>query len=147
MIQQTTVKYNRKTPTGKSTTIRRIFTIPPHWWYFIIYPAYLQTIKYYLIIIGAYILEVSVFRLITRCFPMDMRHYKEWIKIGLNILYYRKEQRLTQQQLADACGEEGISRAFIQRIETGVSSCSVDTLIDIANALDIPLYKLFEFKD
>ncbi len=78
---------------------------------------------------------------------MDIRHYKEWIQIGLNILHYRKEQRLTQEQLADACGEDGISRNFIQRIETGVSSCSVDTLIDIANALNIPLYKLFEFKD
>ena len=78
---------------------------------------------------------------------MDIRHYKEWIQIGLNILNYRKEQRLTQEQLADACGEDGISRNFIQRIETGVSSCSVDTLIDIANALNIPLYKLFEFKD
>ena len=78
---------------------------------------------------------------------MDMRHYKEWIKIGLNILYYRKERRMTQQQLADECGEDGISRAFIQRIETGVSSCSVDTLIDIANALNIPLAKLCEFKE
>ena len=78
---------------------------------------------------------------------MDIRHYKEWIQIGLNFLHYRKEQRLTQEQLADACGEDGISRNFIQRIETGVSSCSVDTLIDIANALNIPLYKLFEFKD
>ena len=78
---------------------------------------------------------------------MDMRHYKDWIKIGLNILYYRKERRWAQQQLADACGEEGMSRAFIQRIESGNSSCSVDTLIDIASALDIPLYKLFEFKE
>lgn len=78
---------------------------------------------------------------------MDMRHYKNWIKIGLNILYYRKEQGLTQQQLADACGEEGMSRAFLQRIETGVSSCSVDTLMDIAQALNVPLYKLFEFKE
>ena len=78
---------------------------------------------------------------------MDMRHYKEWIKIGLNILYYRKERRMTQQQLADEWGEDGISRAFIQRIETGVSSCSVDTLIDIAKALNIPLAKLFEFKE
>lgn len=78
---------------------------------------------------------------------MDMRHYKEWIKIGLNILYYRKEQRLTQQQLADLCGGDGISRTFIQRIETGTSSCSLDTLIEIAKALHIPLYKLFEFKD
>ena len=78
---------------------------------------------------------------------MDIRHYNEWVKIGLNILYYRKEQRLTQEQLADLCGEDGISRTFIQRIETGVSSCSVDTLIDIAKALNIPLHKLFEFKE
>ena len=78
---------------------------------------------------------------------MDIRHYNEWIQIGSNILHYRKEQRLTQEQLADACGEDGISRNYIQRIETGVSSCSLDTLIDIAQALHIPLYKLFEFKE
>ena len=78
---------------------------------------------------------------------MDIRHYNEWIQIGLNILHYRKEQRLTQEQLADACGEDGISRNYIQRSETGVSSCSLDTLIDIAQALHIPLYKLFEFKE
>lgn len=78
---------------------------------------------------------------------MDICHYKEWLQIGLNILHYRKELGLTQEQLADACGETGISRNFIQRIETGVSSCSLDTLIDIAKALNIPLYKLFEFKE
>ena len=78
---------------------------------------------------------------------MKMRHYKEWIQIGLNILHYRKEQRLTQEDLAALCGEDGISRTYIQRIETGVSSCSVDTLMDIAKALNIPLYKLFVFKD
>ena len=77
---------------------------------------------------------------------MDIRHYKEWVQIGLNILHYRKERRMTQEQLADACGENGISRNFIQRIETGVSSCSVDTLIDIAGGLEIPVYKLFEFR-
>ena len=59
----------------------------------------------------------------------------------------REVAGMTQQQLADECGEDGISRAFIQRIETGVSSCSLDTLIDIAKALDVPLYKLFVFKE
>lgn len=78
---------------------------------------------------------------------MDIRHYNEWVQIGLNILHYRKEQRLTQQQLSDLCGESGPSRNYIQRIETGVSSCSLDTLIDIAKGLNIPLYKLFEFKE
>ena len=77
---------------------------------------------------------------------MKIRHYDTWVKIGLNILYYRKEQRLTQDQLAALCGEEGLSRNHIQRIETGAAGCSVDTLIDIANALHVPLYKLFTFK-
>ena len=36
---------------------------------------------------------------------------------------------------------------YLQRIETAACSCSVDVLIDIAKALDIPLYKLFEFKN
>ena len=74
---------------------------------------------------------------------MDIQHYDTWIKIGLNILYYRKEQRLTQEQLAE---EVGVGRNHIQRIETGAAGCSVDTLIDIADALNVPLFKLFEFK-
>lgn len=42
---------------------------------------------------------------------------------------------------------KGISMQYLQRIETGNTSCSLDMLIDIADALNIPLYKLFEFKD
>ena len=78
---------------------------------------------------------------------MNIRHYDVWVKIGLNILYYRKEQRLTQEQLAEMCGESGVSRNHIQRIETGNAGCSVDTLIEIAKALNVPLYKLIEFKE
>lgn len=78
---------------------------------------------------------------------MNIQNYDTWVKIGLNILHYRKEQRLTQEQLANLCGEVGMSRNHIQRIETGAAGCSVDTLISIAKALDIPLYKLFEFKE
>lgn len=78
---------------------------------------------------------------------MNIQHYDEWVQIGLNILHYRKEQRLTQQELADLCGDGGPSRNYLQRIESGASSCSLDTLIDIAKALNIPLYKLFVFKE
>lgn len=77
---------------------------------------------------------------------MKVLHYDTWVKIGLNILHYRKERRITQAQLAEICGN-GVSTNHIQRVESGYSGCSVDTLIDIAKALDIPLYKLFEFKD
>lgn len=77
---------------------------------------------------------------------LSKKHQNIWIKIGLNILYYRKERRLTQAELAEMAGD-GITPQYLQRIETAVSSCRLDVLIDIAQALDIPLYKLFEFKE
>ncbi len=75
---------------------------------------------------------------------MKMKNHDIWVQIGRNILHYRKEQEMTQMQLAEKCD---ISGNFMQRIETAVSSCSVDTLMDIAEALNIPLVKLFEFRD
>lgn len=78
---------------------------------------------------------------------MKFEHYDIWVKIGLNILYYRKEQGLTQEQLAELVGTDGVSRNHIQRVETAAASCSLDLLIDIAQALNIPLSKLFEFRN
>ena len=75
---------------------------------------------------------------------MKNENFDTWLAIGLNILHYRKEQGMTQMQLAEKCG---LSRNHIQRIESAAKSCSLDTLIDIAEALGIPLKKLFEFKD
>ncbi|MBQ6894781.1 MAG: helix-turn-helix transcriptional regulator [Clostridia bacterium] len=75
---------------------------------------------------------------------MKHKNFDIWLAIGLNILHYRKEQGMTQMQLAEKCE---VSRNHIQRIETAATSCSLDTLIDIAEALKIPLKKLFEFKD
>lgn len=75
---------------------------------------------------------------------MKNEYYDTWLGIGLNILHYRKEQGMTQMQLAERAN---ISKNYMQRIETAVSSCTVDTLTDIAKALRIPLYKLFEFRD
>ena len=67
-----------------------------------------------------------------------------YLGIGLNILHYRKEQGMTQEQLAE---KVDISRNHMQRIETATAVSSLDTLIAIANALKIPLHKLFEFKE
>jgi len=75
---------------------------------------------------------------------MKNKNFDTWLAIGLNILHYRKEQGLTQMQLAEKCD---ISRTHMQRIETAAASCTLDTLMDIAEALDIPLKKLFEFRD
>lgn len=75
---------------------------------------------------------------------MKFENYDTWVAIGLNILYYRKEKGLTQMDLAERVN---LSRNHIQRIETATRSCSLDTLMSIAEALEIPLKKLFEFRD
>ena len=75
---------------------------------------------------------------------MKSKNYDVWLGIGLNILHYRREQGMPQMQLAE---NAYISINHMQRIETAACSCTLDTLIDIAEALKIPLQKLFEFRD
>ena len=74
---------------------------------------------------------------------MDNKHYKAYIQIGLNILRYRKEQGITQEQLAEMTG---YSRQHIQRVETAYIAPTVATLLDIAEALNVPLEKLLEIR-
>ncbi len=72
---------------------------------------------------------------------MESKHYKTYVKIGLNIMYNRKEQGITQMQLAEMTS---YSRNHIQQIETACAVPSVDALLDISDALRIPITKLFE---
>jgi len=74
---------------------------------------------------------------------MDDKHYKKYIQIGLNILHYRKEQGLTQFQLAEMTG---YSRNQIQRVETAAAAPSIAILYDISEALDVPIEKLLEIR-
>lgn len=74
----------------------------------------------------------------------NSRHHPIYVQIGLNILYYRKKKGLTQEKLAE---KASYSRNHIQQIETASTIPSVDALLDIAEALEIPPCKLFEFKD
>ncbi|MBP3509169.1 helix-turn-helix domain-containing protein [Oscillibacter sp.] len=71
------------------------------------------------------------------------KHYKAYIQIGLNILHYRKEQGLTQEALAEMTG---YSRNQIQRVETAYSKPSVGILLDISEALGVPVEKFFEMR-
>ncbi|NLU25468.1 MAG: helix-turn-helix transcriptional regulator [Clostridiales bacterium] len=74
---------------------------------------------------------------------MDTKHYKFFIQVGLNLMRYRKEQGLTQEQLANM---SGYSRNQIQRVETANSAPSLALLLDIAEALNVPLEKLLEIR-
>lgn len=74
------------------------------------------------------------------------RHSEEYIRLGLNIAYYRKLNGMTQLQLAEAIN---ISRTHVSNIEAPnvPTSVSLDKLFEIAEVLDIPVYKFFLFKD
>lgn len=66
-------------------------------------------------------------------------------ELGLTIAYYRKLKGMTQSQLAETLG---FSRTHISNIEAPniKTSLSLDSLLDIAEALDIPVRDLFDFK-
>lgn len=72
---------------------------------------------------------------------MSNRYHDDFVRIGLNILYYRKQQGITQQKLAEMTS---YSKNHIQKIETANAAPSVEALFDIASALRIPIEKLFE---
>ncbi|MCL2107695.1 MAG: helix-turn-helix transcriptional regulator [Oscillospiraceae bacterium] len=77
---------------------------------------------------------------------MDKRHENIYRKLKFNITYTRKMQGLSQLQLAE---QIGISRTHMSNIEApnGDVGLSLDVLLDIADALGVPVAKLFEFRD
>ncbi len=66
-------------------------------------------------------------------------------QLGLNISYYRKKAGLTQLQLAE---KAGISRTHMSNIEAPNKQVafSTKTLFRIADALQVELVALFDFK-
>lgn len=73
------------------------------------------------------------------------KHKQEYKKLGLNIAYYRKLKGLSQMQLAEAVG---ISRTHISNIEAPnmPTSISLETLMDIADALEVSPEALLSFR-
>lgn len=67
-------------------------------------------------------------------------------QIGLNISYFRRYRRMTQMQLAE---KVSLSCCYISQIERGLvkKSVSLPVLISIAEALDVEVGKLFEFRN
>lgn len=58
------------------------------------------------------------------------------IKLGKQICKYRLLKKMTQNELSIAAD---VTRNFLSDLERGVKGCSIDTLILIANALDVSL--------
>ena len=75
---------------------------------------------------------------------MKEMHKGRYLQMGLKIAYYRKLRGLTQEQLAERVGR---TPAFIGHVEapTIQTAISMDTLFDIADALNVPAFKFIQF--
>lgn len=72
---------------------------------------------------------------------MERRYLQQYKQLGLNITYYRKAKGWSQMKLAE---QVSISRTHMSRIENCDCAVSLDVVFGIAEALDIPVEKLFE---
>lgn len=75
---------------------------------------------------------------------MDAAQLEKYKLLGLNVSYYRRKKGLTQEQLAEQVGKD---RTHIGNLEVARSGVSLDVIFRIADALEVPVHKLFEFRD
>ncbi len=77
---------------------------------------------------------------------MKQVHAEKYRQIGLKIAYYRKLRGLTQEELAE---QVGLTPAFVGHLEAPniTKALSLDTLFDIAAALDVSPNKFLTFDD
>ena len=67
--------------------------------------------------------------------------YREF---GLNVVYYRKRERLTQLQLAELAE---VDRSHISAIELGKVGVSFDVIFKLCEVLNVRPKDLFDFRD
>lgn len=77
---------------------------------------------------------------------MKSVYAEQYRQIGLKIAYYRKLRGLAQEELAE---QVGLTPAYIGHLEApNISKAlSLDTLFDIAAALDVAPQKFLAFED
>ena len=77
---------------------------------------------------------------------MNEKRIRQFRELGLTISYYRKLKGRTQADLAQ---NVGLSRTHISNIEAPQvkTSISLESLFDIADALDVPVKDLFDFRN
>ena len=63
-------------------------------------------------------------------------------KFGAKLAYIRKSKRLSQMKLAEIVN---MNFNYIGQIERGEANVTIQTMIILANALDIEMKELFDF--
>ncbi len=74
---------------------------------------------------------------------MHKEQYEKYRLLGLNIAFYRKQNKMSQEILAEKIN---ISRTHMSRIETAECAVSLDVVFEICDVLNILPSKLFDFR-
>ena len=75
---------------------------------------------------------------------MDATQVEKYKLLGLNVAYYRKKCGLTQEQLAELIDAD---RTHISNVEIAGTGVSLDVIFRLADVLEVPVHRLFEFRD
>ena len=75
---------------------------------------------------------------------MKTRYKRQYEKFGLNVVYYRKQKRLTQLQLAELVD---VDRSHISAIELGNVGVSFDVLFKLCEVLEVTPKEMFDFRE
>ena len=75
---------------------------------------------------------------------MRLEYSDLYEKFGLNVVYYRKKNRLTQLELAELVD---VDRSHISAIELGKVGVSFDVIFKLCEVLKITPKELFDFRD
>ena len=75
---------------------------------------------------------------------MKQEYKSLYEKFGLNVVYYRKQMKLTQLQLAELAD---IDRSHVSAIELGKVGVSFDVIFKLCDVLEIKPKDLFDFRD
>jgi len=75
---------------------------------------------------------------------LKAEYENRYIQFGLNVVYYRKKNRLSQSMLAEFLD---VHPTYISRIERGLVGPSFDVLFKLSDVLRIETKQLFDFRD
>lgn len=86
---------------------------------------------------------MEMYATLNKVMIMQTKYEQEYIKFGLKVQYYRKLRGMTQEAFAE---KVGISWSHLAKVEspTRAFGVSMETLFSMAEALNVPVSKLFE---
>ena len=70
----------------------------------------------------------------------DIKKYRR--ELGQHLQKIRKEHHVSQEDLAELIGK---SRVQVGYVEQGARTPSLDMLLDVSEALEVPMHSLFDF--